>query len=99
VWTGNYALQLGLVDRIGGLEDAIACAARLAKLKEYSVREYPEPKSFWEVLKSGYNKTVKAKAIKEELGDEEYKLYMQIKRIKELTGVMQTRLPYDIVVE
>jgi protease IV len=99
VWTGNYALQIGLVDRLGGLEDAIACAARLAKLKEYSLREFPEPKSFWDMLKKGYGKTVKADLIKEELGGDEYKLYMQLKRVKELTGVMQTRLPYDIVVE
>ena len=34
VWTGERALQIGLVDRLGGLEDAITCAARMAKLKE-----------------------------------------------------------------
>jgi protease-4 len=98
VWTGARALQLGLVDKLGGLEDAIACAARMAKLKEYSIREYPEPRSFWDMLKSGYSKTVKSQSIKEELGEQEYQLYLQLKRIKEITGAIQARLPYDISV-
>jgi len=86
------------VDKLGGLEDAIACAARMAKLKDYSIREYPEPRSFWDMLKSGYSKTVKSQSIKEELGEQEYQLYMQLKRIKEITGTVQARLPYDISV-
>lgn len=96
VWTGERALQIGLVDRLGGLEDAITCAARMAKLKEYSIREYPEPKSIWDILKGGYSKTVKAKSIKEELGEQEYQIYMQVKRIKEITGTVQARMPFDI---
>ena len=96
VWTGERALQIGLVDRLGGLEDAISCAARMAKLKDFSIREYPEPKSIWDLLKSGYSKTVKTKSIKEELGEQEYQIYMQVKRIKEITGTIQARMPYDI---
>ena len=98
VWTGARALKLGLVDKIGGLEDAIACAAHMAKLKEYSIREYPEPRSFWDMLKSGYSKTVKSQSIKEELGEQEYRVYLQLKHIKEITGTVQARLPYDISV-
>lgn len=96
VWTGERALQIGLVDRLGGLEDAISCAARMAKLKDFSIREYPEPKSIWDILKGGYSKTVKAKSIKEELGEQEYQIYMQVKRIKEITGTVQARMPFDI---
>ena len=44
VWTGAQALQRGLVDQLGGLEDAIAYAARAAKLgNDYTVR-YVEPR-------------------------------------------------------
>ena len=50
VFTGQQALDLGLVDKIGGLEDAIRHVAEQAKLKDYEVRVYPEPKNFMEVL-------------------------------------------------
>ena len=99
VWTGNWAKELGLVDKIGGLQDAIDCAAGMAKLTDYSIREYPEAKSLLDILKNNYSKTIKAKALKEELGNEEFLLYQQIKRIRDLTGTIQTKLPYDIIVE
>ena len=41
VWTGRQALNLGLVDQLGTLEDAIKEAARLAKLDKYDVRRVP----------------------------------------------------------
>jgi protease IV len=50
VFTGRQALELGLVDKIGTLEDAIQHVAEKAKLKDYQVRVYPEPKNFIEVL-------------------------------------------------
>jgi protease-4 len=99
VWTGSRAMQIGLVDRMGGLDDAIACAAKMAKLTEYGLREYPEPASFWDLLKNNYSKTAKAKAIKEELNYNEYQLFLQLKRIRQMVGTAQTRLPFDIVVE
>ncbi len=99
VWTGSRAMQIGLVDRLGGLNDAIACAAGMAKLTNYSLREYPEPVSFWDMLKNSYGKTVKAKAIREELSYSQYQLYEQLQRVRQMVGTAQTRLPYDIVVE
>ena len=50
VYTGKQALELGLVDRLGTLSDAVAFAAGQAKLKTYDVRVVPEPKSFLERL-------------------------------------------------
>ncbi len=41
IWSGRKALELGLVDRLGTLEDAIASAATLAELEEYRIKEYP----------------------------------------------------------
>ena len=35
IWTGKRAISIGLVDRLGGMSDAMAAAAKLAKLKEY----------------------------------------------------------------
>lgn len=52
VWTGIDALEIGLVDEIGGLGSAIAHAAGLAGLEDYAVRDYPAPRSqLEEILK------------------------------------------------
>jgi protease-4 len=50
VYTGKQALELGLVDRLGTLSDAVAFAAEQAKIKNYDVRVVPEPKNFLEQL-------------------------------------------------
>jgi protease-4 len=50
VYTGKQALELGLVDRIGTLEDAIRFAAQQAKLSDYDVRVVPPPKNILERL-------------------------------------------------
>jgi protease IV len=48
VYTGRQALDLGLVDKIGTLDDAIKYVADQAKLTKYEVRTIPEPKNFFE---------------------------------------------------
>ncbi len=50
VYTGRQALELGLVDRIGTLADAVVLAAGRAGVTNYDVRAVPEPKSFIERL-------------------------------------------------
>jgi protease-4 len=55
VYTGRQALRLGLVDYVGGLSDAIACAAEKASLEDYEVRVIPEPKDFLTVLMGQYS--------------------------------------------
>jgi protease-4 len=50
VFTGKQGLEYGLVDKLGGLSDAVEHAARLAKLGDYDVRVVPEPKNFMDVL-------------------------------------------------
>ena len=53
VFTGEQALQLGLVDRIGGLEEAIKFAAERAALGEYEIRVIPEPPSLFDLFGGG----------------------------------------------
>ena len=43
VWTGEQAMKIGLVDKLGNLNDAIAAAAKAAKIEKYSVGRYPAP--------------------------------------------------------
>ena len=50
VWTGVQALEHGLIDELGGLHEAIAVAAELAKVTEYSVERLPERKGFLDQL-------------------------------------------------
>jgi protease-4 len=50
VFTGQQALELGLVDKIGTLQDAVTFVADQAKIKDYEVRVVPEPKNFFEKL-------------------------------------------------
>src|SRR6188508_880329 len=48
VWSGNRAIGIGLIDKFGGLQDAVDCAARMAKLKDYRLREYPETQNIFD---------------------------------------------------
>lgn len=50
VWSGQQALKNGLVDELGTLDQAIAHAAKLAKLNEYSTNSYPLQTSWWASL-------------------------------------------------
>lgn len=54
IWTGQKAVELGLVDEVGTLEDAIADAAALAELDDYRIYEYPKIKNQWEQLFSQF---------------------------------------------
>jgi protease-4 len=50
VFSGQRALGLGLVDKLGGLTDAVYLAAEQAGVKTYDVRIIPKPKNFFEVV-------------------------------------------------
>ena len=50
VFTGEQALERGMIDRIGGLDDAVAYAAEQVALTDYETRVVPQPKSFWTSL-------------------------------------------------
>ena len=52
VFTGRQALELGLVDKLGGLDDAVQFVAKRAQLEDYEVRVLPKPKNFMETLLS-----------------------------------------------
>ncbi|EFI49860.1 signal peptide peptidase SppA [Segatella oris] len=54
VWLGQDVIKLKLVDQLGGLDDAIAKAAKLAKMNDYETASYPSPLSTWEQLLGSY---------------------------------------------
>jgi protease-4 len=94
VWTGAFGLSVGLVDKIGTMQDAMDCAARMANLKEYRIKEYPEKKSLLEQLTNNYKHAVKKDLIKNEIGEEQLMLLKQYKQIKQMVGEPQARLPF-----
>ena len=101
VWSGVEALELGLVDQLGGLEDAISEAAELAEISSYSIRRYPRYKSNFEMLMedlSGAKTKVKEDVIKDELGPEAFDLYKEVKRATQQRGV-QARMPFSITIK
>lgn len=99
VWSGTEALHLGLVDKIGGLKEALSEAARLAKIKSYSTVNYPEYKKDFEELFANFPFAKSKEAfIKEEIGEENYQLFREIKRFQSRKGI-QALLPMELRVE
>jgi protease-4 len=98
VWSGAEALKIGLIDRIGGLDAALKYAASLVKIKDYKTQNFPiYEKDFGDYLGNlgvPFMKT-KESFIKEEIGEENYKVIEQIRRIQSNKGV-QASLPFEI---
>ena len=94
VWTGEDAKKIGLVDKIGGLNDAIAMAAKKAKISNYMIREYPEKESFMTRIMKDFNSTIETRIMEGQLG-EKYDVLKQIKRLEKFNGI-QAVLPFEI---
>lgn len=99
VWTGLQGKQAGLVDVYGGLQNTIDAAAKAAKLTKYEIKEYPERRTFLERILGKDNDDAVAAKIKTAMGEEYYKIFEQVKKIKELSNKVQARLPFDFVIE
>ncbi len=100
VWAGNEALEIGLVDELGSLDDAIVAAAELAEITDYKTTSYPRYKKDFKDAFS-LNPMMKAKTqniIKEELGVENYKVYQELKSVLEMEGI-QARMPYTLKID
>lgn len=96
VWTGTDALKIGLVDKIGGMDDALKEAAKLANIKEYKTADFPSyEKKFGDLFGGMPFMKSKESFIKEEVGEENYQMIEQIRRMSAQKG-MQALLPYEI---
>lgn len=94
VWAGADALKLGLVDKIGNLNDAVAEAAVTATLSNYSVVTYPEKVDFWQsLLKDGKEDAMKS-MVKKNLG-EGYYILEGFRSLEQTKGV-QARMPFNM---
>jgi len=94
VWSGENALEIGLIDQFGGLQDAIVLAAEIAGIENYRTVALPsQPDPFEQLFKSG-TENMRARFLKNELG-ESYKYYQQLKKFSRMNGII-ARMPYDI---
>ena len=100
VWTGADAKERGLVDELGGLEDAIKAAAELAGISDYRKVEMPEQEDFLQKLLKDLNTETKAWVMREYLGDDA-RMLQQFKQAREAKGYsgIQARMPFELVIQ
>ncbi len=96
VWSGIDAKQIGLVDELGGINDAIKIAAKKAKLDKYKIIELPKQKDLLEELLKDFGQGVETKILKHELGAN-YDYYQHAKQIGTVQSI-QARMPYELVI-
>lgn len=96
VWAGSDALSLGLIDQLGGLEDAIKKAAELAELEDYIKTEYPKIKDPMEQLLQEFLGKTEEKVFAAVVGDNaELKELLRIKKLAQRKGVW-AQVPFTV---
>ena len=99
VWSGMRAMDLGLVDNLGSLKNAIDKAAELAEIEDYEVAEYPEPEDIWEKMVESLQKSSRVSAwIERTIGSEHYRNLRAMEGLSEKPSI-QARIPYFIEIE
>jgi protease-4 len=94
VWTGEQALERGLVDELGGLDRAVEVAAELSEMTEYNIVHVSGSKDFLTDLLEKQLDGLKLSIVKNMLGEE----FEQVKKLHDIRsnkGIL-ARLPYDI---
>lgn len=86
VWSGVNALQIGLVDELGGMQVAIDKAASLAGIDKYSVNAYPVSKDFFETLMEEFTTEISTSIRKQILG-EDYKQLQILDYIRSMSPI------------
>jgi protease-4 len=100
VWSGKEALENGLVDELGSMEDAIKYAALISNVTDYRIVNYPQFKKEWKDAfdMMPFIKGSKTKLLKEELGETQYQLYETLQKVSKQEGV-QTRMPFVLEIK
>ena len=93
VWTGEQAQKIGLVDKLGNLEDAIASAAKLAEVEDYTVGRYPAAEPWYIGLFNKSTNDYMEGKMRAALG-EYYPAFALVRRIGKMDPV-QARMPFD----
>ena len=90
VWSAKDAVEIGIVDEIGSIQDAIDEAAKLADIQDYKLIELPKVKNFMEQIFDNLETSIKMKKY-----GVLYDTYEQINNLQYLQGI-QALMPYQI---
>jgi protease-4 len=95
IWSGIGALKIGLIDMLGGLDEAIEIAAQKANLKRYRIVDYPQSKDPLETFVEMMEGNISSVFINRELS--ELEPYLKVfKNLSNQKGI-QARLPFEII--
>ena len=98
VWLATDALNIKLVDQLGGIDDAVKKAAELAKLKDYYTSDYPAAASWMDaMLNSMSSGTYLDEQLRQTLGDF-YQPFTMLRSIDKREAI-QARIPYAISIK
>ncbi len=99
VWTGKRAIDIGLADRVGGYNEAVMCAASLAKTDNYVTEIYPQQQSFLQQLFSKKDNETINQSIKKTFGTESHTVFSNIQKLQRWSLSKQTALPYCFTIK
>lgn len=94
VWTGEQGLNIGLVDELGNLDDAVTYAAKLAKIEKYRTVSYPDADNPFDQLMNQTKSEYLDSELREMLGDS-YSAFFLMRNVKNIDRV-QARLPFEL---
>lgn len=99
VWAGTDALKIGLVDELGGIDEAIAYAAKKAEVKEIKIDVYPKKENdkFMEILEQ-FDVQAGSVSVMSPIAQKIANFMQAVEKATAVEGV-QARLPYDIIIE
>ena len=99
VWLATDALNIKLVDQLGGIDDAVKKAAQLAKLKEYYTSDYPAAASWMDAMLNSMSSsgTYLDEQLRQTLGDF-YQPFTMLRSIDKREAI-QARIPYAISIK
>lgn len=98
VWTGEMAKELGLVDVLGGMDEAVEIAAAKAGVDNYTLVSYPkQPGMLESLLETSPTNYVEAKLLKERLGSY-YQSFDMLKNLQE-KAMIQARMPFELTIK
>lgn len=99
VWTGQEALKLDLVDKMGNLEDAIASASNILGVDDYNVVYYPKVKKPLDKILEDLTGAKSELKRMETAIESVFPEYRQIKELRAMNQTVQARLPFEMKFE
>lgn len=96
VYTGIQAQKLGLVDVLGGMDEALAFAKEKAGIEDYRVSNYPKVENPLNKFFKGMEQDLETRFMEHKLGDF-YPMWEKMEEVKSMKG-MQARMPFDLVI-